>query len=125
VKFTEQDLQNAFARNSALRKRNPEISGAPYPESLRPVEPEPVKRRALVRRVPREEKSGPRFEIVFTIYARRPCDWDGYHVKPLQDMLIHAGYLPGDSWHELEGRIRSRRVQTVEEERTEVEIIPL
>jgi len=125
MKFTEQDLKDAFARNRHLAQRNPKISGAPCSEPLRAVESEPTKRRSLVRRVPRKETSGPRFEIMFTVYARRPCDWDGYHIKPLQDLLIQSGQLPGDAWHELEGCVRSRRVQTKEEERTEVEITQL
>ena len=122
MKFTEQDLRDACTRNKSLARRNPEISGAPRPEPLRPGEPEPVKRRTLVRRIPREEKSGPRFDIVFTVYAVRPCDFDGWHIKPAIDMLVRAKIIPGDAWNQLQGSIRSRRVQTVEEERTEIEI---
>lgn len=88
-------------------------------------QPEPAKGKPLVRRIPREETSGPRFEIVFTIYARRPCDFDGYHIKPIIDMAVHAGILPGDAWHQLEGSVRSAKVSTTEEERTEITIIPL
>jgi len=122
MKLSSQQLNELLRDRPALRKRNPEISGAPGPEPLRPGEPEPVKRRALVSRVPREEKSGPRFEVCFTVFSVRPCDWDGYHIKPLLDMVVHAGILPGDAWHQLDGRVRSRKVSTAEEEKTLIEI---
>lgn len=86
---------------------------------------ESVKRRTLECRVSREEKGGTRLEVCFTMHSLRPCDWDGYHIKPILDMLVHAGLLPGDAWHQLEGCIRSRKVHTKEEEKTIIEITPL
>jgi hypothetical protein len=62
------------------------------------------------------------FEIVFTVYSRRPCDWDGYDIKALQDFLVKVGILPGDGWKTLTGWIVSRKAATQAEERTEVEI---
>lgn len=62
------------------------------------------------------------FEIVFTVYSRRPCDWDGYDVKALQDFCVKAGILPSDGWNTLSGRVVSRKVATEGEEKTVVEI---
>jgi hypothetical protein len=63
------------------------------------------------------------FEIVFTVYSRRPCDWDGYDIKALQDFLVKSGVLPGDGWKTLIGRVCSCKAATQAEERTEIEII--
>lgn len=65
------------------------------------------------------------FEIVFTVYATRPADWDGWSIKELQDAVVASGILCGDAWNQLEGRVRSRKVHTKEEERTEVEIFEI
>ncbi len=114
--ITPNELKRLFPQASADTISRNQVGAT----GLHPVEPEPVKRRSLVRRVPRKEACGPRFEIVFTIYAVRPCDWDGWHIKPTQDLLAAIGLLPGDAWHQLEGRVRSRKVHTAEEERTEI-----
>jgi hypothetical protein len=66
-----------------------------------------------------------RFEIVFTVYSRNPCDWDGYDIKALQDFLITAGIIPGDGWKQLSGRVLSRKAATEAEERTEIQITAL
>ncbi len=110
---------------SRLRKPPAFVVNSPRSVPLHPVEPEPVKRRALVRRVPREKTSGPRFAITFTVFAVRPCDWDGWHIKPLLDMVVNAGIIPGDTWYQLEGSVRSFKVYSEEEERTEIEIVRL
>lgn len=52
----------------------------------------------------------------------RPCDWDGYSIKELQDCLVHAGLLDGDEWFCLEGSVVSEKAHSREEERTEIEI---
>lgn len=61
-----------------------------------------------------------RTKIVFRIYARRPADWDGWHIKELQDVLCAAGLLDGDAWDQLEGATISEKVHTEREERTEI-----
>lgn len=64
-----------------------------------------------------------RASIKFTIYTYpRPLDWDNYHIKGLQDVLIAAGILPDDSWDILEGSVESRKADSKEQERTEIEI---
>ena len=63
-----------------------------------------------------------RFEIVFTVYAVRPCDWDGYDIKSLQDFLVTAGMLPGDGWKTLSGRVITCKAATKAEEKTVIEI---
>ncbi len=119
--ITPNELKRLFPQASADTISRNQVGST----GLHSVEPEPVKRRSLVRRVPRKETCGPRFEIVFTIYAVRPCDWDGHHIKPIQDLLTVVGLLPGDAWHQLEGRVISRKVQTQEQEKTEIEIVRL
>lgn len=96
---------------------------------IRPAYTEPTKRDALECPLPRKEAGSQsptqRLSITFIVYSRRPCDWDGYHVKELQDMLVHAGVLLSDDWTVLEGRIISRKAHTKEEERTVIEITAL
>lgn len=95
------------------------------PSGLPASDPKPVEGDALDSGVQREEAGAARYKLVFTVYAVRPCDWDGWHVKPLQDVLAIIGLIPGDSWHQLEGCVRSCKVHTAEEERTEIEITPI
>lgn len=67
-----------------------------------------------------------RFGIRFVVYAVRPADWDGWHVKELQDVLIEAGLIPDDSWKVIEeGSVATRKVHKAAEERTEIIITPL
>lgn len=89
---------------------------------LRPTVSEPVKRSALVGGVPREVPGRIRSRIRFTVYAVRPCDWDGYSIKPLQDCLVRASILHGDDWDLLQGEVISEKVHSKEEERTEITI---
>jgi hypothetical protein len=91
---------------------------APYPQ--------PAKGDALVSAAPRKGKSSPRTPrciIRFTIYAVRPADWDGYHIKELQDCLVKSGLLDGDEWDILEGQVTSEKVHTKAEEKTVIEVI--
>lgn len=74
------------------------------------------------RKAPRVLGAVSRAKITFRIFSRRPADWDGHHVKELQDMLCKAGILDGDDWDLLEGRIISEQVHTKAEERTEITI---
>lgn len=67
-----------------------------------------------------ESPSGKSFTVCFTVYSRRPCDWDNYRLKELQDCLVHAGLLPGDAWDQLQGQVITRKARTKAEERTEV-----
>lgn len=100
---------------------------------IRSSEPKPVEGNTLVGTVPRKAKSRNRApvspepksrqRIKFTVYAVRPCDWDGYHIKELQDMLIHAGILDSDDWASLRGEVISEKVYSKEEEMTVIEIL--
>lgn len=94
---------------------------------IRAVQSKPAKRLPLDPTPAREETrwygSAVRFEIVFTVYALYPCDWDGYDIKALQDFCVHAGIIPNDGWKTLSGRVVSRKAATKEEERTEIEVI--
>lgn len=113
---------------AAFKKRNTGGSG------LCSTDAEPAKGNPLERSLPREGKgsAGPpvspepkgRSRILFTVYSVRPCDWDGYHVKELQDLLIKAGILDGDEWNLLQGEVISEKVYSKEEERTEITITP-
>lgn len=91
-------------------------------------QPEHSQGRALEHPLPREDSGrhiiAPRHRICFTIYAVHPCDWDGYHIKELQDMLIHASILPDDNWGFLQGEVISEKAHSKAEERTEITITP-
>jgi len=63
-----------------------------------------------------------RFEITFTVYSVRPCDYDGYDIKALQDFCVTAGIIPDDNWRILSGRIVSCKAATKEQEKTVIEI---
>lgn len=95
---------------------------SPCAERLPASNPKPAKRLPLERPAPGEAKGAGRSRIIFRIFSRRPCDWDGYSIKELQDCLVHAGILEGDEWNRLEGCVISEKVYTLAEERTEVEI---
>ena len=99
-----------------------------YDPGLRPLQPKPVERLSLDAGPAGEKESwhdaARRFEIVFIIYSRRPCDWDGYDIKALQDFLITAGIIPDDGWKTLSGRVCTEKVTTEAEERTEIQIRP-
>lgn len=90
---------------------------------LHPRQPKQDEGPTLVKGISRKSPSLPRSQIRFVVYAVRPCDWDGWHVKPLQDMLLHADFLGSDDWNELYGTVRSEKAFTKEEERTEIEVI--
>ena len=96
---------------------------------LHPVQPQPDERLPLVGTAQGEETrwhdAAERFEIVFTIHSRRPCDWDGWDIKAVQDFLVTAGIIPGDGWKTLSGRVCSRKVATEGEEKTVIEITAL
>lgn len=101
------------------RSRNPDAR-------IRPAYQEPDKRNALELPPLRKEAGGPppaqRVAITFIVYSTRPGDWDGYHVKELQDMLVQAGILSGDDWASLQGTVISRKAVSKGEERTEIVI---
>ncbi len=109
---------------------NPGLSSheSTHPERVCPAEPKPNKSPALGKRAPRKSKSGKGgtrhadrvITIRFHIYALRPCDWDNYRIKYVQDWLTKLGIIPGDAWHQLQGEVKSFKVNTVEEERTEI-----
>lgn len=65
-----------------------------------------------------------RFEIIFHVYGVNPADWDGYHIKELQDLCVKAGILPDDKWSVLRGRIYPQKVGSKEQEATVIEIMP-
>jgi hypothetical protein len=91
-----------------------------------PVNPQPTQGSPLVSPQQREEARwygvAKRFEITFTIYAVRPCDYDGYDIKSIQDSLVRAKIIPDDKWSVLSGRIVSRKARTKAEEKTEIKI---
>lgn len=101
-------------------------------KGLRSTDQKPAKGNPLERAPHREKKSSVppsgcaphrgRARIVFRVFSVRPADWDGYHIKELQDLLIHAGILVGDEWYKLEGSVISEKVHEKEEEKTLIEI---
>lgn len=121
--MNEADLKRLFPNASASTlKRNLQSGVA----RLHPDNAQPDKLLSLERAAEREETGwhGParRFEITFTVFALRPCDWDGWDCKRLQDWLVEAGIIPSDKWDTLSGRVLSKKVSKAIEERTEIEI---
>lgn len=108
------------AEYEQLLQRHPKL--APDFAALPATVTERPKRRTLETALQREAPSGERFEIVFTIHAFQPCDWDNYHVKELQDMAVIAGILPSDSWDTLSGRVVCKKAASKEKEKTVIEI---
>lgn len=112
--------------STSLLKRNPDFGG------LRPSVAQQPQGSALGEGQTGEAtggqrapgRTGPRRQcrIHFTIYAVQPCDWDNYFLKPLQDLLIVAGFLDGDEWDVLSGSVESAKTLTKEEERTVIQI---
>lgn len=114
----------AFLARNGIRANS--AGGAP----LCADNPQPTQGDALVSPAPRKGKGRKgavlgapiRRSITFRVYAVRPADWDGYSIKELQDMLVHAGILDGDAWHSLQGTVISTKVYEKEQERTVIEI---
>lgn len=93
---------------------------------LRSNNKKPTQRNALVGggegEGPRWYGAAKRFEITYRIFSQRPCDYDGYDIKAIQDLLVKAEILPDDKWCVLSGRTISEKAHTLEEERTEITI---
>ena len=66
-----------------------------------------------------------RYRITFRIFSVRPCDYDNYRCKELQDLVVKSGIIPDDNWRVLEGCVISRKAKSKAEERTIIEIDPL
>lgn len=113
----------ATIRKTLAYHSQPTDGAQAHPERIRPQQPERPAIVPLDSSPLRKEASTGRAQIIFTVYAVRPLDWDNYFIKPLQDWLAVAGLICGDKWNQLEGRVRSEKVSTTEEERTEIEII--
>lgn len=120
--------------SAAFRRRNPHLFGAvpaAGAERIRADVPQPRPRRPLVSDATREAGSPEasaqcdqpcRFRVRFTVYACRPCDWDNYRTKPLQDCLVAAGFMPDDNWKILEGEVVSMKARSKAEQRTVIEL---
>ena len=115
-----------------LKRRYPNASksfiaaNSDHPGGVCAVQPQPVKRVPLDLADAGKEAcwydADGRFEIMFTVHAFRPCDWDGYDIKYLQDWLVSAGIIPNDGWKTLSGRVLSRKAATKAEEKTVITI---
>lgn len=112
------------ASESTIRANQDRGSG------IRSTKPERAQGKALERVVQREAESGSssaqvnlgRIRVHFTVYSARPLDWDNYRLKDLQDCLVLAGFLDGDDWNILEGKVTSEKVHTKAEEKTVIVI---
>jgi len=129
---TLNELRRRFPNSSdAFLRRNREGISAivQFRDSeLRAAKPKPTEGDALERPAPGKDSgrfvTSPRHRIRFTIYSVRPCDWDGYHIKELQDMLIRASIIPDDNWGFLQGEVVSEKALSKAEEKTVIEITP-
>lgn len=126
--FTEAQLRELGYVKDAFGWHKPLKRNEDHPPRLCADDTKPTQGNALERPVSGEGQSGTspvrRTRIRFEIYAVRPCDWDGYSVKELQDMLVHAQILPSDKWDVVQGEVISHKAHSKAEERTEVTIDP-
>jgi len=109
--------------SAATIARNLDPAGV---DRLHPGQPKPAQHPALDAK-PKRKRSGSssprrRYFVTFIIYACHPMDWDNPFTKPLQDLLVNRGLIPSDNWQTLEGCVKSRKVATKTEERTELTI---
>lgn len=107
--------------SNAFKKLNVQDS----PEGICTPNKEQFEGDSLVCPTPREAKGRNRFKIVFTVYSVRPADWDAYHIKELQDLLVKSGVIPDDDWTTLKGEVSPEKVGKKDQERTEIEIYEL
>lgn len=116
-RWTVEELRAYETKRGAVRKSDATDSGG-----LLAANPEPAQRETLERALPREATRLPRFEIVFHVYACQPADWDGYHVKELQDLVVRSGLIPDDDWKTLRGRVVPHKANSRKEQYTRIEI---
>jgi len=116
------DFQNA---SDTFKRLNPHLF-ADQNSGIHAMQQKPDERLPLVNAPQGEETrwhdAAVSFEITFIIYSARPCDWDGWDIKYLQDWLVKARIIPDDGWKTLSGRVRTQKVATEAEEKTEIEI---
>lgn len=110
-------LQDVIAHNAKIKAGS---------ARLHTQHPQPAPRDTLVNPIEGAQAhwygTGRRFEIQFHVYSVRPVDYDGYDIKYLQDMLVHAAIIPDDKWDVLLGRTIPHKVSKAEEEKTEIVI---
>jgi hypothetical protein len=126
----ETDKKASIQGLSAVNQHPEHSNESNHPQGLCAPEPKQPQGPALERRAPRKSKGSQgdpekseQHTIIFRVYALRPCDWDNYRIKYLQDWLIHLGIIPGDAWNQLKGEVQSFKVNSKDEERTEVLIL--
>ena len=124
MNWTPADLKSYMTRRLAQEKRARERMQS-YAKNHNPAKiPAPVaqshSRPALVSPAPREAPSSPRAlqraTITYIVRAQRPCDYDNWCIKFLQDCLIASGILDDDNWQVLQGTVVSEKCASAEEE---------
>ena len=121
--MTERELKRRFPNASAaFIKQNSDDNDS----GVCAVQSKPIKRVPLDLTPEREETcwhdADAKFAVSFFIHSSRPCDWDGYDIKALQDFLVTAGILPDDGWKIVSGRVYSLKAATKDEEKTVIEV---
>jgi hypothetical protein len=110
VKLTQEEYDE-------LIRQHPNLAPLGTP-GLHPPKPEPAAGCPLDHPVPGEKEGRPRFAICIEVHAARPCDWDNYRAKELQDLLCHSGILHDDAWDVLEGSVSSKKVRAKADQKT-------
>lgn len=130
--ITPRELERFFPNATSSAKRRNAVQSDPEDRAARPsaTDAQPTQGNALVGPAWGEDSrwygAATRFTLRFTVYAVRPADWDGWHVKELIDSLVAAEIIPDDGWQTVEeGCVATRKVDTAQEERTEIHIVTL
>ena len=118
MRLSQQQLDALLKRNPSLTVEGDTIGT----DRLHTTKPECIEGVPLDSAGQRESKSRRRAKILFTVYARRPGDWDNYRFKDLQDCIVKSCILDGDEWDVLEGSVIVKKAHPEEEEKTVVEI---
>lgn len=117
VKFTEQDLKDAFSRNRSLAERNIALAcSAPSAKSEPPICHEPLAE------APRTDGHSPRYAVRIICHRSRLIDPDNACGKAFVDCLRHAGIIPDDTAAIMDYSISQQKAKSKKEQFTEIVI---
>lgn len=123
-----EDIERAIASGNRVLAQLRRV--CPYPHEIQtdsPIpNPQPKRHQAqsLGKAIPRETEGVPRPVVRIVGFRCRPLDPDNFaaSVKDLLDGLRHAGLIGGDEYWRISLETSQRKVDSLKEERTEIEL---